>query len=75
LLSGVVAVILFTRAAELLGPARAAIFPALVPGAAILIGIPVAGEWPNAWQIAGLALVSLGLLVAIGVVKVGSRKA
>ncbi|MFY7959409.1 MAG: DMT family transporter, partial [Elsteraceae bacterium] len=64
-LSGVVAVILFTRAAELLGPSRAAVFPALVPGAAILIGIPVAGEWPNLWQVGGLALVTTGLLIAI----------
>lgn len=65
-LSGVVAVILFTRAAELLGPARASIFPALVPAAAIVIGIPVTGELPNFWQITGLALVSVGLLVAVG---------
>jgi drug/metabolite transporter (DMT)-like permease len=68
-LSGVVAVVLFTRAAELLGPSRAAIFPALVPAAAILIGIPVTGELPNLWQIGGLGLVSLGLLIAIGVLK------
>ncbi len=65
-LSGVVAVILYTRAAELLGPAKAAIFPALVPAAAILIGIPVTGEWPNLLQAAGLGIVSLGLMVAIG---------
>ena len=68
-LSGVVAVILYTRAAELLGPAKAAIFPALVPAVAILIGIPVTGEWPNLLQAAGLGVVSLGLLVAIGVFK------
>ncbi len=66
-LSGVVAVILYTKAAELLGPAKAAIFPALVPAAAILIGIPVTGEWPNLLQAAGLAVVSLGLLIAIGI--------
>jgi drug/metabolite transporter (DMT)-like permease len=65
-LSGIVAVVFFTRAAELLGPAPAAIFPALVPAAAILLGIPVTGEWPTAWQTAGLVVVSLGLLVTIG---------
>lgn len=65
-LSGVVAVIAYTRAAELLGPARAAIFPALVPAAAILIGIPVTGEWPSLLQAGGLGIVSLGLLIAIG---------
>jgi drug/metabolite transporter (DMT)-like permease len=64
-LAGVVAVVCFTRAAELLGAARAGIFPALVPVATILIGIPVTGEWPTVPQTAGLVLVSLGLLMAM----------
>jgi drug/metabolite transporter (DMT)-like permease len=67
-LSGVVAVILFTRAVALLGASSAAIFPALVPAATILIGIPVAGEWPTAGQWLGLAVVSGGLLIAVGAV-------
>jgi drug/metabolite transporter (DMT)-like permease len=70
-LSGVVAVICFTRAAENLGAARAALFPALVPASAILMGIPIAGEWPNLAQLAGLGLTSLGLLVAMGVLRRG----
>lgn len=65
-LSGVVAVILFSRAAELVGAAQAAIFPALVPAAAILIGIPVTGEWPTGWQWLGLLLVSAGLFTGMG---------
>jgi drug/metabolite transporter (DMT)-like permease len=72
-LSGVLAVIAYTRAAELLGPARAAIFPALVPAAAIIIGIPVVGELPTMLQLGGLLLVSLGLFVAIGVLKLPRR--
>ncbi|AOW11855.1 hypothetical protein LPB72_08735 [Hydrogenophaga crassostreae] len=64
-LAGVVAVVCFTRAAELLGAARAGIFPALVPAATILIGIPVTGEWPTPPQLTGLMLVSLGLLMAM----------
>ena len=64
-LAGVVAVVCFTRAAELLGAARAGIFPALVPAATILIGIPVTGEWPTAPQLTGLTLVSIGLLMAM----------
>ncbi len=68
-LSGVVAVICFTRAAENLGAARAALFPALVPASGILMGIPIAGEWPNLAQFLGLGLVSLGLLVAMGVLR------
>ena len=64
-LAGVVAVVCFTRAAELVGAARAGIFPALVPAATILIGIPVTGEWPNGPQMTGLVLVSIGLLMAM----------
>lgn len=64
-LSGVVAVLLFTRANELLGPSRAAVFPATVPAAAMLLGVPVLAAWPTAGQWAGLTLVSLGLLVAV----------
>ena len=63
LLAGVVAVFAFGRAGQLLGPARAAALPALVPGVAILIGIPITGELPGAWQIGGLALVTAGLFV------------
>jgi drug/metabolite transporter (DMT)-like permease len=68
-LTGVVSVIAFTTAAKLLGPAKVAIFPALVPAAAILIGIPITGEWPSLTQIAGLMLVSIGLLIAVGVLR------
>ena len=64
-LAGVVAVVCFTRAAELLGAARAGIFPALVPAAAILVGVPVTGEWPTAPQLTGLTLVSVGLFMAM----------
>lgn len=67
-LSGVVAVIAFSKTVQLLGAGRAAVFPALVPAVAILIGMPITGEIPNSLQLAGLALVSTGLLVAIGVI-------
>jgi drug/metabolite transporter (DMT)-like permease len=62
-LSGVVAVFAFGRAVELLGAARAAAFPALVPVVAILAGVPLTGELPYIVQAAGLLTVSLGLLV------------
>jgi drug/metabolite transporter (DMT)-like permease len=65
-LTGVVSVIAYTTSVRLIGPARAAVFPALVPASAILIGIPVAGEWPTALPLAGLGIVSAGLLLAIG---------
>lgn len=62
-LSGVVAVFAFGRAAQLIGPARAAAFPALVPGVAILAGIPVIREVPATIQLAGLLVATAGLLI------------
>jgi drug/metabolite transporter (DMT)-like permease len=59
--------IAYTRAVILLGVSRAVLFPAIVPAVSVLIGIPIVGEIPGALQIAGLALVTAGLLVTIGV--------
>ncbi len=39
---------------------------AVVPAISILIGIPLVGEVPDGMQIAGLGLVSIGLLTAVG---------
>ena len=64
-ISGVVAVIAFAKAIQLIGPARAAIFPAFVPAAALIIGIPITGEVPTLLQTGGLSMVTLGLLLAI----------
>ena len=69
LLSGVVAVIAFTKAAALLGTARAAVFPAMVPAVAIQLGVPIAGEIPTLLQLAGVGIVTLSLLIALGVLK------
>jgi len=68
-LSGVVAVIAFSRTVELIGPARAAVFPALVPAVAIVLGLPIAGDVPTTLQLAGLVVVSMGLLFALGVIR------
>jgi drug/metabolite transporter (DMT)-like permease len=68
-LSGVVAVLAYSQAVHILGPGRAALFPGLVPAVAVLIGIPITGEWPTAIQWAGLLVVTAGLLIALGVIK------
>lgn len=73
-LSGVVAVIAFSRAVQLLGASKASAFPALVPAVAILIGIPVTGELPTTLQLGGLALVTLGLLLAVGVLRLRAAR-
>lgn len=64
-LSGVVAVIAFARAVEILGPGRVSLFPALVPALAILIGLPVTGESPTPMELAGVVLVMGGLGLAL----------
>ena len=69
MLAGVAAMLCYTRAVQLLGAGRAAIFPALVPVTAIVVGIPLTGEFPTPSQFAGLAVVTLGMLVALGVVR------
>jgi drug/metabolite transporter (DMT)-like permease len=65
-LAGAVAVLAYASAVVLLGASRAAVFPALVPGTATLIGIPLTGEWPTVLQWAGIVVVTLGLATAIG---------
>jgi len=65
-LMGVLTLLAYGRTVALLGVSRAVLFPATVPAFSILVGIPVVGEVPNATQIAGLVLVTAGLLTAIG---------
>jgi drug/metabolite transporter (DMT)-like permease len=64
-LSGVIALFAFARAVEDLGPGRAALFPALAPAVAILLGIPLSGEIPTGLQIVGLVILSGGLFIAL----------
>src|SRR3954468_14743144 len=64
ILSGPAAMYLFTRSIQLLGVARAAIFPATVPALTLLFGWLLLGEPPTALQIAGLATVLLGFYLA-----------
>jgi len=60
LLAGAVATFLFTRAVVLLGAARAAVFPALVPPFTLLTGLVFLGVVPTGFQLAGMAIVLLG---------------
>jgi drug/metabolite transporter (DMT)-like permease len=66
LLSAVVALLLYTRAVALLGAARGAVFAALVPSFSLLVAVPLLGELPTRLQLAGVVLVTLGMLFALG---------
>jgi drug/metabolite transporter (DMT)-like permease len=59
-LSGAAATYMFTRAVVLLGAARAAVFPALVPPLTLLTGFIFLGNIPTAMQIVGLVIVLIG---------------
>ena len=67
--AGLVAMLAYSRAAELLGSGRAAFFGAMVPGAATLLAIPVLGEVPTLLQVLGIGSVVTGLLIAFGAVR------
>jgi drug/metabolite transporter (DMT)-like permease len=60
LVAGVLPIFLFSRVVTLLGAARAATFPALVPGCALIIGYFALGNIPTLPQLAGLAIVLIG---------------
>jgi drug/metabolite transporter (DMT)-like permease len=55
----------YSKMVSLLGPARAAVFPALAPGLAALMAWPVLGHVPATFETLGLLLVMAGLMVAV----------
>lgn len=55
----------YSRMVSLLGPSRAAVFPALAPGLAALMAWPVLGHVPAPLETLGLLLVMTGLIVAV----------
>ncbi len=60
LFAGAGATFLFTRAVVLLGAARAAVFPALVPPFTLLMGLVVLGNVPTLFQLVGMLIVLFG---------------
>jgi drug/metabolite transporter (DMT)-like permease len=67
LLSGVLAVIAYGKAVEHLGASKAALFPALVPAATLIVGLPVTGEMPTLMEWLGAVMATAGLAVAMGI--------
>ena len=74
LVQAVFTIMAYNRTVAILGVSRAVLFPALVPAMSILIGIPAVGEIPNALQIGGLAAVSIGMMLAVGIFRRAKRK-
>jgi drug/metabolite transporter (DMT)-like permease len=55
----------YGKMVSLLGPARAAIFPALAPGIAALLAWPVLGHVPHSTELIGLTLAITGLIISV----------
>jgi drug/metabolite transporter (DMT)-like permease len=54
----------YGKMVSILGPARAAVFPALAPGFAALLAWPVLGALPGSTEVLGILLATLGLGIA-----------
>ena len=65
ILAGVLPFFLFARTVILLGAGRAATFPALVPGFALIIGYLALGVVPSLAQLVGLVIVVIGFRFAL----------
>ncbi|WP_068300048.1 DMT family transporter [Pararhodobacter sp. CCB-MM2] len=62
---GCLAFVIFAAVVLRLGGGRAALFSALVPSTAVLLAIPLTGQWPNGVQWAGVAVTTLGLVISL----------
>lgn len=68
-LGGALAIVAFAGCVRRLGAGTAALFPALLPPAAVLLAIPLAGQAPSTSQWLGVTLASTGLLVSLDIMR------
>jgi drug/metabolite transporter (DMT)-like permease len=66
---GFLSMLLFGIAVKRLGAGGSGAFPASVPAAALLLGVPVLGEGLTLLQILGVLLATLGLFSTIGLLR------
>jgi drug/metabolite transporter (DMT)-like permease len=64
-IGGCLAFVVFAAAVIRLGAGRAALFSALVPSSAVLLAIPLTGQWPGLLQWGGVILASAGLIISL----------
>ena len=72
LFAAVLALLCYSRAVAILGAGRGAVFATLVPAIALLLAWPLLGEVPGRTDLAGAALVTAGMITALGLLP--SRK-
>ncbi|SFP95118.1 DMT family transporter [Tranquillimonas alkanivorans] len=66
-IGGCLAFLVFAAAVLRLGAGRAALFSALVPVVAVLLGIPLAAQVPSVLQWWGVGLATLGLTISLDI--------
>ena len=64
-LGGCLAIVAFAASITWLGSGLAGLFPALVPPLAVLLAIPIAGQWPNGLQMLGVLVATAGLVLSL----------
>lgn len=74
-LGGSLAIILYAAAIGRLGSGLAGLFPAMIPPLAVLLAIPIAGQWPTALQLAGVAIAASGLVISLDIAGALVRRA
>ena len=65
LIAGAGTLYTYSRMVALLGPARAAVFPALAPAIAALLAWPVLGHVPGLGEITGMVLAMTGIVITV----------
>lgn len=65
LIAGAGTLYTYSRMVALLGPARAAVFPALAPAIAALLAWPVLGHVPTGVELLGMLLAMAGLVITV----------
>ena len=68
-LIGGVSILVYTRAVTALGPAGTAMFTAAVPCVTTLAAMPLLSEFPTVAEWTGMAIVTLGMIVAVRTTK------
>ena len=63
--TGIVAIIVYSRAIALLGSSLTSLFSALIPALVVMMAIPVLGELPAPLEWAGIALATGGMVLAL----------
>lgn len=64
-LAAIIALLLYTKAVALIGAGKSALFGTLIPGLALMLAIPLLGEIPSWSEWAGVAVVSIGMIISV----------